>query len=75
MECHPFPIPKIGKAYIIRSMEGFPFASAMDLNMSYYRIKLDADAQKLCTIVFLWGKIQIQMLIQGYQDCLVPDVF
>jgi hypothetical protein len=33
-------------------MEGF--ASALDLNMGYYHIKLDADAQKLCTIVFPW---------------------
>jgi hypothetical protein len=49
---HPFSIPKIG--YMIRSMEGFTFASALDLNMGYYHIKLDGDAQKLCTIVFLW---------------------
>jgi hypothetical protein len=28
---HPYPIPKIGD--IIRSMEGFTFASALDLNM------------------------------------------
>jgi hypothetical protein len=39
---------------MIRSMEGFTFASALDLNMGYYHIKLDADAQKLCTIVFQW---------------------
>jgi hypothetical protein len=30
---------------MIRSMEGFTFASAFDLNMGYYQIKLDADAQ------------------------------
>jgi hypothetical protein len=35
-------------------MEGFTFASALDLNMGYYHIKLDDDAQKLCTIVFPW---------------------
>jgi hypothetical protein len=39
---------------MIRSMEGFTFASASDLNMGYYQIKIDADAQKLCTIVFPW---------------------
>jgi hypothetical protein len=62
---------------MIRSMEGFTFASALDSNMGYYHIKLDADAQKLCTIVFPWrmGKIQIQTLTHGYQDCLVHDVF
>jgi hypothetical protein len=40
---HPFPIPKIGQGDMIRSMEGFTFASALDLNMGYYHIKLDAD--------------------------------
>jgi hypothetical protein len=30
-------------------MEGFTYASALDLNIGYYHIKLDADAQKLCT--------------------------
>jgi hypothetical protein len=33
LKCHPFPIPKIGEADMIRSMEGFTFASALDLNM------------------------------------------
>jgi hypothetical protein len=55
-------------------MEGFTFASVLDLNMGYYHIKLGADAQKLCTVVFPWGdaygKIQIQTLTHGYQDCL-----
>jgi hypothetical protein len=37
----PFPIPKIGE--MIRLMEGFTFASALDLNMGYYHIKLDAE--------------------------------
>jgi hypothetical protein len=33
-------------------MEEFTFDSALDLNMGYYHIKLDADVQKLCTFVF-----------------------
>jgi hypothetical protein len=49
---HPFPIPKIGD--MIHSMERFTFDLALDLNMSYDHIKLDADAQKLCNIVFSW---------------------
>jgi hypothetical protein len=35
-------------------MEGFTFSSALDLNMTYYHVKLDGDAQKLCTIAFPW---------------------
>jgi hypothetical protein len=49
---HPFPIPKTRD--MLRSMEGFTFDSALDLNMGYHHIKLDTDAQKLCTIVFSW---------------------
>jgi hypothetical protein len=41
---------------MIRSMEGFTFASALDLDIGFYHIKLDhdVDPQKLCTIVFPW---------------------
>jgi hypothetical protein len=49
---------------MIRSIEGFTFASALDLNMGYYHIKLDADgrcskALYRCTPM---GKIQMQTL-------------
>jgi hypothetical protein len=37
-------------------MKWFIFASELELNMGYYHIKVDADAQKLCKIVFPWGK-------------------
>jgi hypothetical protein len=52
---------------MIRSMEGFAFASALDLNMGYYHIKLDADAQKLFTIVFPWimGEYKSKRLPMG----------
>jgi hypothetical protein len=63
---------------MIRSIEGFTFASAFDLNMGNHHIKLDADAQKLCTILFPWqtGKYKYKRLpVGGYQDCLVPDFF
>jgi hypothetical protein len=48
-------------------MEAFTFASALDLNMDYYHIKLDADAQNLCTIVFPWhmGKYKYKRLPMG----------
>jgi hypothetical protein len=55
LQLHPFLIPKIGD--MIRSIEGCTFATALDLNLGCYHIKLDKDAQKLCTIIFHWGKI------------------
>jgi dihydroorotate dehydrogenase len=58
---------------MISSMEGFTFASALDLNMSYYHIKLEANAQKLCTIVFPWGKYKYKRLPMGIK--IAPDVF
>jgi hypothetical protein len=77
MQCHPFPIPKIGDTDMIRSMEGFTFASALNLKMGYYHIKLDVDAQKLCTIVFPWhmGKYKYKRLPMGIKIAWFPDVF
>ena len=49
-----FPIPKIST--VLQEMEGFTFATALDLNMGYYTIRLDPDASKICTIIFPWGK-------------------
>jgi hypothetical protein len=73
---HIFPTPKIEYSSIIRSMEGFTFALALDLNMGYYHIKLgnDADAQKLCTIVFSWqiGKYKYKRLPMGIE--IAPKV-
>ncbi len=47
----PFPIPKVSTA--LQEIEGFSFATALDLNMGYYNIRLDPDASKICTIIFL----------------------
>jgi hypothetical protein len=58
---------------MIRSMEGFTFSTALDLNMGYYHIKLDADAQKLCTIIFPWGKYKYKGLSMGIK--IAPDDF
>jgi hypothetical protein len=43
--------------------------------MGYCHIKLDADAQKLCTIVFPWqmGKHKYKLLPMGIK--IDPDVF
>jgi Reverse transcriptase (RNA-dependent DNA polymerase) len=58
-------------------MEGFTFATALDLNManSYYHIKLNADAQKICTIVFPWGKYKYKRLPMGIKIVTFLDVF
>ncbi len=35
----PYPIPKIST--ILQELEGFTYATALDLNMGYYTIRLD----------------------------------
>jgi hypothetical protein len=49
-----YPIPKI--SMILQELEGFTYATALDLNMSYYTIRLDPMVSKMCTIIFPWGK-------------------
>jgi hypothetical protein len=53
-------------------MEGFTFAMVLDLYMNYYHIKLDADAQKICTIIFSWGIYKYKRLPMGIK--IAPDV-
>jgi hypothetical protein len=40
----PFPIPKIST--VLQEIEGFSYATALDLNLGYYTIRLDPDASK-----------------------------
>jgi hypothetical protein len=41
----PFPIPKIST--VLQEIEGFSYATAPDLYMGYYTIRLDPDASKI----------------------------
>ena len=39
----------------MHELEGFTYATAIDLNMGYYTIRLDPEASRYCTIIFPWG--------------------
>ena len=67
----PFPTPKI--QYIILNLEGFTYASSLDLNMRYYHIELSPGAKQICTIVLPWGKYEYQNLPMGV--CNIPNIF
>eukprot|EP00804_Cyclotella_cryptica_P001444 CCRYP_003683-RA/>CCRYP_003683-RA protein AED:0.46 eAED:-0.12 QI:0/-1/0/1/-1/0/1/0/330 len=67
----PFPLPKIST--VMQELEGFTFATALDLNMGYYTIRLDPDASKICTIIFPWGKYSYLRLPMGIAGS--PDIF
>ncbi len=54
---NPYPIPKISR--ILQELEGFTYATALDLIMGYYTIRLDPMASEMCTIIFPWEKVLI----------------
>ena len=67
----PFPLPKI--SVVLQELEGFTYATSLDLNMGYYTIRLDPDASKICTIIFPWGKYSYKRLPMGIAGS--PDIF
>ncbi len=68
---NPFPLPKISR--VLQELEGFMYATALDLNMGYYTIRLDPDSSKICTIIFPWGKYSYLRLPMGI--ACSPDIF
>ena len=67
----PYPIPKIQD--MLLKLEGFKYATSLDLNMGYYHIELSPHSKQLCTIVLPWGKYEYQRLPMGL--CNSPDIF
>jgi hypothetical protein len=56
----PYPIPKISTTF--QELEGFTYATTLDLNMGYYTIRLDPTAAEMFTIISPWGKYLYQRL-------------
>ena len=46
-------------------MEGFTYATALDLDMGYYILRLDPSAQRICNIILPWGKYSYLQLPIG----------
>ena len=67
----PYPLPKIQT--VLQELQGFSYATALDLNMGYYTIRLDADSQKICTIILPWGKYSYIRQPMGIAGS--PDIF
>ncbi|MGH7974221.1 MAG: reverse transcriptase/ribonuclease H family protein, partial [bacterium] len=66
-----FPLPKISD--LMQKLEGFLYATALDLNMGYFTIRLNPDAQRYCTIVLPWGTYKYLRLPLGVANS--PDIF
>ena len=66
----PYPVPKIQNLLI--TLEGFKFATSLDLVQGYYQMPLDDEARKLATIVLPWAKYEYTVLPMGISiaaDC------
>jgi len=57
---------------VLQELEGITHATAHDLNLGYYTIRLDPDASKICPIL-PWGKYSYLRLPMGI--ACSPDVF
>ncbi len=58
----------------MQELEGFTYATALDLNMGYYTIRLDPATTDMGTIVlFPWGMYSYQILPMGFAGS--ADVF
>ena len=58
---------------MLLNLEGFQYATSLDLNMGYYHLELDDRAKELCTIVLPFGKFEYQRTPMGL--CNSPDIF
>jgi Reverse transcriptase (RNA-dependent DNA polymerase) len=58
---------------MLLNLEGFQYATSLDLNMGYYHIELNPDSKKYCTIVMPFGKYEYQRIPMGL--CNSPDIF
>ena len=67
----PYPIPRIGET--MQQLEGFQFATALDLNMGYYTIDLAESSKDITTIVTEFGKFRYNKLPMGM--CISGDIF
>jgi hypothetical protein len=67
----PYPLPRIDDT--LQQLEGFQYATALDINMGYYHIQLSTEAQEMRTIVTEFGKYQYLRLPMGV--VCAPDIF
>ncbi len=58
---------------VLQELEGFTFATALDLNMGFSTIRLDTDASKICTIICPWKNHSYKRLPMGTASSL--DIF
>ena len=58
---------------VMQKLEEFQWTSSLDLNMGYYTIQLNPNAQQICTVITPWKKYKYLRLPMGV-SC-APDIF
>ena len=58
---------------MLLNLEGFQFATSLDLNMGYYHICLSNQASNLCNIILPWVKYKYKRPPMGIFNS--PDTF
>ena len=68
---NPYPLPRIGET--MKQLEGFQYATKLDLNTGYYTIILSPASQYMTTIVTKFGKFRYNLLPMGI--CALGYIF
>ena len=71
LQREPFPLPVVDE--VIWKMNGFTYATCLDINRGYYHFELDEASSKLCGIVLPWGTYCYKRLPQGLM--VSSDIF
>jgi len=50
---------------VLWKIQGFTYATCLDLNRGYYHFELDEESKKLCGIILPWGRYVYSRLPQG----------
>ena len=58
---------------MLQTLQGFKYATALELNMGYYTIRLYSDTSRICNVILPWGKYSSQILPMGISGSL--DIF
>ena len=60
---NPYPLPRIGKT--MQQLEGFQYATSLDLKMGYYTIRIFPSSQNMTMIVTEFRKFGYNRLPEG----------
>ena len=66
-----YPLTRIGKT--MQQLEGFQYATALDLKMGYYIVRISPASQDITTIVTEFGKLRYNRL--HMEMCALVDIF